>query len=182
LSSAGAKRRPGAQVAQLVEHAIENRSVGGSIPPLGTIILTTQLLLRSADRAAPEAFPPSPGMSSFSFRALVKWASREAASSRQRRIYCGGACRRVCVATPDCSQAFCDDRTSILLKVGKRPLIDRRARKLNNFRPLVSFGCEQRAESGRRHWHRCAPEIGQSGRDTRVRNCIGERTIKRFHD
>ena len=27
---------PGAQVAQLVEHAIENRSVGGSIPPLGT--------------------------------------------------------------------------------------------------------------------------------------------------
>src|SRR5271156_3329541 len=33
--------RPGggsvAQVAQLVEHATENRSVGGSIPPLGTI-------------------------------------------------------------------------------------------------------------------------------------------------
>src|ERR1700733_5690103 len=28
---------PGAQVAQLVEHATENRSVGGSIPPLGTI-------------------------------------------------------------------------------------------------------------------------------------------------
>ena len=29
--------RPGcAQVAQLVEHATENRSVGGSIPPLGT--------------------------------------------------------------------------------------------------------------------------------------------------
>jgi len=27
----------GAQVAQLVEHAIENRSVGGSTPPLGTI-------------------------------------------------------------------------------------------------------------------------------------------------
>jgi hypothetical protein len=27
---------PGAQVAQLVEHATENRSVGGSIPPLGT--------------------------------------------------------------------------------------------------------------------------------------------------
>ena len=26
----------GAQVAQLVEHATENRSVGGSIPPLGT--------------------------------------------------------------------------------------------------------------------------------------------------
>jgi hypothetical protein len=28
-----------AQVAQLVEHATENRSVGGSIPPLGTICL-----------------------------------------------------------------------------------------------------------------------------------------------
>jgi hypothetical protein len=27
-----------AQVAQLVEHATENRSVGGSIPPLGTTI------------------------------------------------------------------------------------------------------------------------------------------------
>ena len=30
-------RRDTAQVAQLVEHATENRSVGGSIPPLGTI-------------------------------------------------------------------------------------------------------------------------------------------------
>ena len=30
-----------AQVAQLVEHATENRSVGGSIPPLGTIISMT---------------------------------------------------------------------------------------------------------------------------------------------
>ena len=29
---------PRAQVAQLVEHATENRSVGGSIPPLGTMI------------------------------------------------------------------------------------------------------------------------------------------------
>ena len=27
-----------AQVAQLVEHATENRSVGGSIPPLGTTL------------------------------------------------------------------------------------------------------------------------------------------------
>jgi hypothetical protein len=27
--------QPFAQVAQLVEHATENRSVGGSIPPLG---------------------------------------------------------------------------------------------------------------------------------------------------
>jgi hypothetical protein len=32
-----APRREPAQVAQLVEHATENRSVGGSIPPLGTI-------------------------------------------------------------------------------------------------------------------------------------------------
>ena len=32
-----APERFGAQVAQLVEHATENRSVGGSIPPLGTI-------------------------------------------------------------------------------------------------------------------------------------------------
>ena len=31
------RRRSDAQVAQLVEHATENRSVGGSIPPLGTI-------------------------------------------------------------------------------------------------------------------------------------------------
>ena len=30
-----------AQVAQLVEHATENRSVGGSIPPLGTIKIKT---------------------------------------------------------------------------------------------------------------------------------------------
>lgn len=35
-----ARRR--AQVAQLVEHATENRSVGGSIPPLGTIPFTRQ--------------------------------------------------------------------------------------------------------------------------------------------
>jgi hypothetical protein len=28
--------RPGAQVAQLVEHVTENHGVGGSIPPLGT--------------------------------------------------------------------------------------------------------------------------------------------------
>ena len=37
--------RFGAQVAQLVEHAIENRSVGGSIPPLGTISLRGLLRL-----------------------------------------------------------------------------------------------------------------------------------------
>jgi hypothetical protein len=32
-----APRRDNARVAQLVEHATENRSVGGSIPPPGTI-------------------------------------------------------------------------------------------------------------------------------------------------
>ncbi len=32
------RRKASAQVAQLVEHATENRSVGGSIPPLGTIL------------------------------------------------------------------------------------------------------------------------------------------------
>ena len=31
-------QRRAPQVAQLVEHATENRSVGGSIPPLGTIL------------------------------------------------------------------------------------------------------------------------------------------------
>ena len=41
---AGARRSGGAQVAQLVEHATENRSVGGSIPPLGTIALFLQFL------------------------------------------------------------------------------------------------------------------------------------------
>lgn len=33
------QRFPGAQIAQLVEHATENRSVAGSIPALGTIFL-----------------------------------------------------------------------------------------------------------------------------------------------
>ena len=33
-----------AQVAQLVEHATENRSVGGSIPPLGTILVFALVL------------------------------------------------------------------------------------------------------------------------------------------
>lgn len=37
--------RGGAQVAQLVEHATENRSVGGSIPPLGTICMSPSFLL-----------------------------------------------------------------------------------------------------------------------------------------
>ena len=41
-----------AQVAQLVEHATENRSVGGSIPPLGTTLLEI-----SGDTQQPEAGP-----------------------------------------------------------------------------------------------------------------------------
>src|SRR3954447_24211729 len=46
-------RTGSAQVAQLVEHATENRSVGGSIPPLGTMAFLllkadTQIRLRSA--------------------------------------------------------------------------------------------------------------------------------------
>ena len=40
--------RFGAQVAQLVEHATENRSVGGSIPPLGTIAPPRVVTLRRA--------------------------------------------------------------------------------------------------------------------------------------
>ena len=39
-----------AQVAQLVEHATENRSVGGSIPPLGTISVNeSALFIHSPD-------------------------------------------------------------------------------------------------------------------------------------
>jgi hypothetical protein len=44
------KAGAGAQVAQLVEHATENRSVGGSIPPLGTIISIILLIIIKAAR------------------------------------------------------------------------------------------------------------------------------------
>lgn len=57
LPQACRKDRPAwAQVAQLVEHATENRSVGGSIPLLGTIssrLMTRQI--RPASVAAPDA-------------------------------------------------------------------------------------------------------------------------------
>jgi hypothetical protein len=43
-----------AQVAQLVEHATENRSVGGSIPPLGTTILFNDLEAIFGPSYAPE--------------------------------------------------------------------------------------------------------------------------------
>ena len=46
-SRASGPRR--AQVAQLVEHATENRSVGGSIPPLGTILFNEINRVRSGD-------------------------------------------------------------------------------------------------------------------------------------
>ncbi len=47
--------RPGdAQVAQLVEHATENRSVGGSIPPLGTILKSLSFLVVSHQRPPAE--------------------------------------------------------------------------------------------------------------------------------
>jgi hypothetical protein len=42
-----------AQVAQLVEHATENRSVGGSIPPLGTISGEGAQLAFVAERPQP---------------------------------------------------------------------------------------------------------------------------------
>jgi hypothetical protein len=41
-------RAPGAQIAQLVEHATENRSVAGSIPALGTIFLLSLAFSLSA--------------------------------------------------------------------------------------------------------------------------------------
>jgi hypothetical protein len=57
LSIRRAPRRPPvvtakiAQVAQLVEHATENRSVGGSIPPLGTIHPVRSAILDRASGA-----------------------------------------------------------------------------------------------------------------------------------
>jgi len=38
---------PGAQIAQLVEHATENRSVAGSIPALGTISFLKPFVFRN---------------------------------------------------------------------------------------------------------------------------------------
>jgi hypothetical protein len=56
-----------AQVAQLVEHATENRSVGGSIPPLGTTLKSLDLLIGSieqwsASKAAPIALRTHGGL------------------------------------------------------------------------------------------------------------------------
>ena len=46
--------RSNAQVAQLVEHATENRSVGGSIPPLGTTSLSQCRISRSLPQSVCE--------------------------------------------------------------------------------------------------------------------------------
>jgi hypothetical protein len=55
----------GAQVAQLVEHATENRSVGGSIPPLGTLLDPCGVLVQLAsddpdDWTGRRCFVPDP--------------------------------------------------------------------------------------------------------------------------
>lgn len=44
---------PDAQVAQLVEHVTENHGVGGSIPPLGTTLVSEASEIARADVAAP---------------------------------------------------------------------------------------------------------------------------------
>jgi hypothetical protein len=53
-----------AQVAQLVEHATENRSVGGSIPPLGTTAVRG-LLLSTASGSFSPTFPLHPRSGTF---------------------------------------------------------------------------------------------------------------------
>src|SRR3954467_11191267 len=45
-------RTGSAQVAQLVEHATENRSVGGSIPPLGTSKINVLTLISDFKKCA----------------------------------------------------------------------------------------------------------------------------------
>src|SRR3954452_20850262 len=45
-------RTGSAQVAQLVEHATENRSVGGSIPPLGTSKINVLILISDFKKSA----------------------------------------------------------------------------------------------------------------------------------
>src|SRR5437868_12032451 len=61
------RARRGAQVAQLVEHATENRSVGGSIPPLGTTL-----------RLWPDWYQP---------RACPRLASRAVPASISARVF-----------------------------------------------------------------------------------------------
>ena len=70
-ASAGT-RAGSAQVAQLVEHATENRSVGGSIPPLGTTC--HRILLTSAARLPGKARGPVSRLRRSVFRAWA-WSS-----------------------------------------------------------------------------------------------------------
>jgi hypothetical protein len=48
-----------AQVAQLVEHTTENRGVGGSIPPLGTIQVSEREALAPTEAYTPWSGPGS---------------------------------------------------------------------------------------------------------------------------
>ena len=47
-----------AQVAQLVEHATENRSVGGSIPPLGTMTFPSVCFCRQIAKSTAYRYRP----------------------------------------------------------------------------------------------------------------------------
>jgi hypothetical protein len=60
-----------AQVAQLVEHATENRSVGGSIPPLGTMLKSNIFLSNITPKRAAENPPPfARGLTADSFGSI----------------------------------------------------------------------------------------------------------------
>src|SRR5689334_10984870 len=64
-------RAQDAQVAQLVEHATENRSVGGSIPPLGTIVADEAAVRGIAAGDDPEAQRRAPANSIFSLPIII---------------------------------------------------------------------------------------------------------------
>jgi hypothetical protein len=79
-----------AQVAQLVEHATENRSVGGSIPPLGTIRFV--FAIRDAAAACQSAQPyllhparPLRALSSYARRTITP-GPKKGTSKTGRRI------------------------------------------------------------------------------------------------
>ena len=66
LGYLGATNAPSAaQVAQLVEHATENRSVGGSIPPLGTISDRSCKVLATVRRPQLHTILPLPPLKTF---------------------------------------------------------------------------------------------------------------------
>src|SRR5712672_645115 len=76
--SQAASRVGSAQVAQLVEHATENRSVGGSIPPLGTIKVNHLANISHFKK------PPCPHYVRIN---VVGLPARRRASPRDRRRY-----------------------------------------------------------------------------------------------